>query len=221
MARAGVAAVLLSVVAATACTGDASDPGPAAPEISGSQAVEGLAFGDCGDLVDLATVPLPAERAEHLTFECGVLDVPLDHDSPGGEHLGVQVVRIRDDRQTDRIGSLVMNPGGPGISGLGHAPYWASWLPEEVLGRFDMVTFDPRGTGASGGFNCPAIAQDEEPEVLSDLLSPSGYAFAVEVSRAQAAACLGESAPTGRSTSTPKPLPGTWTCCARRLATNG
>ena len=90
-------------------------------------------FGDCGDLVDLATVPLRAERAGS-TFECGVLEVPLDHDSPDGEQLGIEVVRIRDDRQVDRIGSLVMNPGGPGISGLGHAPYWASWLPEEISG---------------------------------------------------------------------------------------
>ena len=37
-----------------------------------------------------------------------------------------------------------MNPGGPGQSRLGWAPYWAGSLPDEVLERFDVVTFDPR-----------------------------------------------------------------------------
>ncbi|MEO6509613.1 MAG: alpha/beta hydrolase [Nocardioides sp.] len=206
----GVAAVLLAVVLA-GCTTDSStsarptstakptdsdnDSGTGAGtgSGSGSEGVEGLVFGPCGDLLDPVSIDqLPAERADRLSFECGVLDVPIDHDAPDGEHLGIAVVRIRDSSQTDRIGSLVMNPGGPGNPGLGFAPYWASWLPEEVLERFDVVTFDPRGVGASGGFNCPAIPQDAEPEVLADLVSPSGYAFTVEVSKAQAASCLEE-----------------------------
>lgn len=185
--RVAAVAVLLTTVA---CTGGGEPP--PRPETSEPDSTGGLDLGDCGDLVDLASVEMPADRADALTFECGVLQVPLDHDAPAGEELGIQVVRIRDSRQTERIGSLVMNPGGPGQSGLDYAPYWASWISDDVLQRFDVVTFDPRGVGASGGFNCPDIPQADEPDVLVDLTSADGYAFAVDVSREQAAACIGE-----------------------------
>ena len=135
---------------------------------------------------------MPADRAERLTFECGTLDVPLDHDEPDGERLAIEVVRIRDAAQTDRIGSLVMNPGGPGQQGLRYAPFWATWLPDEILQRFDIVTFDPRGAGASAGFNCPAIPEDSEPEVYPDVASPDGYALAVTISRRQMESCVDE-----------------------------
>ena len=217
------AVVLLATVQLTgACTAGEPSGTPSDPVVSGSEAVEGLRFGECGDLIDPARfAQLPTERAQRLTFECGTLDVPLDHDNPAGEHLGVRVVRIRDSAQSDRIGALVMNPGRPGQSGFEYAPFWASWLPDEVLERFDVVTFDPRGVGFSGGFNCPAIPQDSEPEVLADLLSPEGYAFAVEVRRRRRRRASASWGRTGRRTSTPAPPRGTWTCCARPSATSG
>jgi pimeloyl-ACP methyl ester carboxylesterase len=187
-----VAALLLSVATATACSGDASTPARPEPSVSRGDAVEGLRFGDCGDVIDLSVVGLPADRADRLTFSCGTLRVPLDHARPGGQQLGIQVVRIRDATQHDRIGSLVMNPGGPGQSGVDYVPSWAAWLPDEILARFDVVTYDPRGVARSGGFNCPAIPEDSEPTVLADIRTKRGYAFARKVSEEQATSCLGE-----------------------------
>jgi pimeloyl-ACP methyl ester carboxylesterase len=182
-------AVLLSAVAG--CTGSGTSS-PTPPDAAVSAGVDGIDFGDCGDLIDLASVQMPADRAEHVSFACGTLDVPLDHDSSTGERLGIAVVRIQDDRQTDRIGSLVMNPGGPGQQGMQYAPYWASSLPDEILRRFDVVTFDPRGAGASAGFNCPDIPEDSKPEVYPDVVSPDGYALAARISQARMQSCLDE-----------------------------
>ncbi|MBF4770507.1 alpha/beta fold hydrolase [Nocardioides agariphilus] len=193
--RVGIAAFALSLITA-GCTDDGSSrPAGRSPDTtaSASEVAEGLEFGECGNLIDPAALDrVPADRADHLTIECGVLDVPLDYDDLNGEQLGVQVVRIRDDRQADHIGTLVLGPGGPGQSGLSLAPSWASAVSDQVLRRFDMVTLDPRGVAASAGFNCPPTSRDEEPTLIADLLTPEGWADAAESYQEASAACIEE-----------------------------
>ena len=82
--------------------------------------------------------------------------VPLDYAHPEGEQITLQVIRARHQEQSDRIGSLIFNPGGPGDPGVEYTPFLLSWLPESLLTRFDLVSFDPRGTGGSAPINCPA-----------------------------------------------------------------
>ena len=122
------------VVAALACTSLlACSEAPAPPEPA-------LAFKDCGSRLDLTL--LTGERVDRLTFACATLDVPLRHHDPDGDTLPMAVVRVRDAQQHDRIGSLVLNPGGPGNPGLKWIVGWAAAFPDEVLERFDLVTFD-------------------------------------------------------------------------------
>jgi pimeloyl-ACP methyl ester carboxylesterase len=106
--------------------------------------------------------------------------VPLDHADPDGDRLAVAVVRIRSSEQTERIGSLVLNPGGPGQPGLAYAASWAGWLSDDVLRRFDVVTFDPRGIGASGAIDCGAYDEATSPD---DLVTDAGYAAAAALAR--------------------------------------
>jgi len=187
-----VAAVLL-LLAVTACTDDPGDPSststPPASTPSPDARGSALVFGDCGERIDLASVQLPEGRTDRLTFACADLDVPLDHGAPDGEQLAMAVVRIRDADQHDRIGSLVMNPGGPGNPGLGWAAYWAGWLPDEILERFDVVTFDPRGTGLSEGINCPDLPEADEPGRSLDVTSSGQLAKAARLLRRQSEAC--------------------------------
>ncbi|HET8683222.1 MAG TPA: alpha/beta hydrolase, partial [Micromonosporaceae bacterium] len=72
----------------------------------------------------------------------------------GGETFDIALLRARSSRQRDRIGSLVVNPGGPGGSGVSLAVYLSASLPQEVLRRFDIVGFDPRGVGRSSAVEC-------------------------------------------------------------------
>ena len=83
-------------------------------------------------------------------FECGTLTVPLDRADPSGATIDLAVARHRSaGKASQRIGSLVFNPGGPGGSGLESLPTIWRVLPAAAKARFDLVTWDPRGMGAS------------------------------------------------------------------------
>jgi pimeloyl-ACP methyl ester carboxylesterase len=85
-------------------------------------------------------------------MECATIAVPLDHDDPDGPTIDLALLR-RPARDPDaRVGSLVVNPGGPGASGLSLAATLV--LPRAVLDRFDIVGFDPRGVGRSTALDC-------------------------------------------------------------------
>lgn len=151
---------LLSLLALAACEVGGRPPEPSfappASALNEQTLASGLdlAWERCGKDENWAQAGPPAARREHLTVECATLSVPVDHGEPGGGTLDMAVVRVRDDRQHDRLGSLVLNPGGPAASGLDYMPTWAGWLPDELLERFDLVTFDPRGTGQSSPIDC-------------------------------------------------------------------
>lgn len=85
-------------------------------------------------------------------FECATLQVPLDHDDPGGARIRLSVIRLPATR--DRIGSLLINPGGPGGSGISYARAAPVMLSAEVRERFDIIGFDPRGVGESTPVKC-------------------------------------------------------------------
>ena len=79
--------------------------------------------------------------------ECGRLAVPVNYDKPDGDAANLALIRFP--ATGDRIGSLVVNPGGPGESGIEAAISMASLLPADIRARFDFVGFDPRGVGSS------------------------------------------------------------------------
>jgi pimeloyl-ACP methyl ester carboxylesterase len=79
--------------------------------------------------------------------ECGKLSVPLDYNKPDGDVARIAMIRFK--ATGDKIGSLVINPGGPGESGIESAINLISTLPSSVTERFDLVGFDPRGVGLS------------------------------------------------------------------------
>lgn len=88
-------------------------------------------------------------------FECGTVQVPLDHDDPGGASISIAVVRLPATDPARRIGSLFLNPGGPGGSGFEFAVFAAPFLfSDEVRAHFDIVGFDPRGIESSAALRC-------------------------------------------------------------------
>lgn len=93
-----------------------------------------------------------------VVYECGELDVPLDYDDPNGATTTVKMVRLPAADPANKIGSIFLNPGGPGGSGINFALFFGpfaqfEWGPE-VAARFDIVGFDPRGVVRSDPIEC-------------------------------------------------------------------
>lgn len=90
-----------------------------------------------------------ARRA--ATPECANVRVPLDPAQPGGQQITIALNRFKGSapRDGNHLGPLLVNPGGPGASGLTLARHVAASLPPEVAARYDVIGFDPRGVGAS------------------------------------------------------------------------
>jgi pimeloyl-ACP methyl ester carboxylesterase len=145
--RRGGAAILTAVLALAACSGGSSaseytatrpgeeapatndsgstDP-PGAGSASGSDTIE---WNDCG----------PAQ--------CGTLDVPFDYDDPSAGTFTLALAKH--EATGDRIGSLLVNPGGPGFGGTVLALQAEFIYSESLLEHFDIIGWDPRGTGES------------------------------------------------------------------------
>ncbi|SDQ59994.1 alpha/beta hydrolase fold [Thermostaphylospora chromogena] len=101
-------------------------------------------------------------------FECAELQVPLDYDRPDGERIEISVIRLP--ASGDRIGSLIINPGGPGGSGIEYARAARSVLTPRLRERFDTVGFDPRGVGRSTPVEC--LDDDELDDYVTLDASP-------------------------------------------------
>jgi pimeloyl-ACP methyl ester carboxylesterase len=130
--------------------------------------------------------------SQSLTWEwcragqlCTTLEVPLDYQRPRGETIELAVLKVPAAEPGSRIGSLVVNPGGPGAPGTGYASYAAtpgSVFRAPVLAAYDIVGFDPRGTGASDPVDCLSddeldayIAQDPDPDTPAEVDAFTGF----------------------------------------------
>jgi pimeloyl-ACP methyl ester carboxylesterase len=80
--------------------------------------------------------------------------VPIDYARPRGPALSLAVIRRPATDPAGSLGTVVFNPGGPGESGVSILPILAGLLPPTIAARFDLVSFDERGTGASRLLDC-------------------------------------------------------------------
>jgi pimeloyl-ACP methyl ester carboxylesterase len=94
--------------------------------------------------------------------QCGELTVPVDYSDTDPDGAVAQLALIRFPATGQKIGSLVVNPGGPGASGVDAAASIVGSLPPQVRQRFDLVGFDPRGVGSSTPeLRCNSNADDD------------------------------------------------------------
>lgn len=92
-------------------------------------------------------------------FECTTMQVPLDETRPEAGTVDLALTRLRTAQPDRRIGSLVVNPGGPGASAVGYLQAAWTLIPEPVRARFDLVAFDPRGVGRTAPIRCATTAE--------------------------------------------------------------
>lgn len=110
----------------------------------------------------------PAPPVGEAPPECGSLSLPVDWNRPRGEHFELALARRVATDRTARQGALVFGPGGPGDSGVDRVVNGSSRFSADLRRRFDIVSFDPRGTGASHPVRCSRELLGRQPQVIAD-----------------------------------------------------
>ncbi|MGH3186027.1 MAG: alpha/beta fold hydrolase, partial [Streptosporangiaceae bacterium] len=157
-ARRGAAlAVGLAVLTVAACTsGSAATTGTNGSAQSPQSQTPGSApqGGATGSILPTHSTlhwhSCSGQLAQEGVPDCTMLSVPLDYADPGGRHISLALDMIPATAPaSQQQGIMLVNPGGPGGSGLSLAPAVAQGLDSTVAADYDIVGFDPRGVGSS------------------------------------------------------------------------
>ncbi|MET9820288.1 alpha/beta hydrolase [Streptomyces sp. NPDC006349] len=156
------ATLLAAALLATACSagGASTSAGSPAAEAAGST-----------EAATTALTPLPKSTPSELSpyygqklawrdcgvpgFQCATMKAPLDYAKPGNGDVRLAVARKKATGPGKRLGSLLVNPGGPGGSAIGYLQQYAGiGYPAKVRAQYDMVAVDPRGVARSEPVEC-------------------------------------------------------------------
>lgn len=172
--------MLAIAFALSACGTHGSGQGSKQPSATGTTPHKVTPVGGNG-----ATGAIPAGLAKYYhqklhwrhcsSFRCSWLRVPLDYAHPSGPSIKIAVLDVVAADPSHRVGALVVNPGGPGGSGV----QWAAGAAEDyrrpVLAHYDIVGFDPRGVGESDPLRCMGtkgldhfLSADPDPDTTSE-----------------------------------------------------
>ncbi|WP_122816154.1 alpha/beta hydrolase [Nocardioides pantholopis] len=158
-----LAAVGVAITALVSGPGEESGEGPWSPAPTGT-AEPGATDAPTPALATYYDQQLDWERCRE-DFECATLTVPLDYADPGGRTIELALLKDPAAAPDRRLGSLVVNPGGPGAAGTDYAEAASGQFSPAVTEHYDVVGFDPRGTGASAPVDC--LTDDELDEYLA------------------------------------------------------
>jgi pimeloyl-ACP methyl ester carboxylesterase len=134
--------------------------------VSGTMLLSGGAVGSAppATVQGVSTsVPPPAPQPAAVTWAacpqdgsllCTKMQVPLDYSRPTGQQISIALIKVPAAKPNKRIGSMLVNPGGPGASGIGFASRARRLFGSKISDRFDVIGFDPRGVGQSTPIDC-------------------------------------------------------------------
>jgi pimeloyl-ACP methyl ester carboxylesterase len=152
---------------------------------------QSLSWGPCAGF---ARTEADREPLKAVDARCARLTVPLDYANPAGDIITLGLLRRPARDPSARIGSLLINPGGPGAAGLASAARLAEQAKKNALGeRFDFVGFDPRGVGSSEpAVSCLTDQERDTERAKDDELdsSPAGVARVEGEQRDYAGKCV-------------------------------
>ncbi|GGO95491.1 alpha/beta hydrolase [Actinomyces gaoshouyii] len=142
-----------SVPGATRATGAAAASVPAGLESFYNQSVEWYPCKKDAGMTERSGDMGPG------TMSCARVTVPLDYNNPGGETIQI-AMKKRSASADAATGTLFINPGGPGGSGVDILPQVTSiQFSKDVVTAYDVIGFDPRGVGASTAIDCLTDAE--------------------------------------------------------------
>lgn len=182
-AAASIATLLLSSCSVLAP--DAPVKTSAAPEVVGDVPA---------DLLDFYTQSVTWSSCNG-GFQCAEVDVPMNYEDPAKDSIKLAVTRLP--ATGKRLGAMLVNPGGPGGSGVSMVKDGAkSYFSDKLRGAYDVVGFDPRGVQASAGVKCLDDAQmDAARQVPFDPSTDDGLARAEDETKRQTELCKKNSGP--------------------------
>ncbi|CAL9486946.1 Carboxylesterase A [Streptomyces sp. enrichment culture] len=172
------AALLTAALLLTACSAESasSSAGPAT-EATRASATAAPVLAALPRSVPSALVPYYGQKLRWRDcgvpgFQCATLKAPLDYAKPSGGDVRLAVARKKATGPGKRLGSLLVNPGGPGGSAVGYLQQYAGiGYPAEVRARYDMVAVDPRGVARSEPLECldgPRMDRYTQTDVTPD-----------------------------------------------------
>ena len=122
-------------------------------------------------------------KTDHL---CATIAVPVDYAKPNGDRFELALRKVVATDPSARVGSMLINPGGPGGSGLEYAQYASFAFSKKVRASYDIIGFDPRGIGESSPVTCLTdtdmdllFADDPTPDTPAEKTKLLGDADAV------------------------------------------
>lgn len=146
--------VFAGVLAAAAgvCLGVGAAAVPAAAQAAVPKGLESF-YNQTVNWYDCGATGGMEESAEATGFKCAKVTVPLDYSKPDGQTIEI-AMKKHVAAGSKRQGSLFMNPGGPGASGVENVEGMVDSTMAGVQGAYDIIGFDPRGIGASTAITC-------------------------------------------------------------------
>ena len=166
---AAVAGVCLGVGAGVVPAAAAPASGPA-PAVAATRAAvpKGLEsfYGQKVEWYDCVATAGVEKSADKTGFQCAKVKVPLDYSQPAGQTIEIAMKKHLATGST-RQGTLFMNPGGPGGSGVDDVGGMAASAFSGVQSAYDIIGFDPRGIGSSTAITCSSDAEAKAMEGVS------------------------------------------------------
>jgi len=193
-----VASAILTAACATELThaGDISVVNPRVTTTTGSsQSATAPSTSDASPTSGPTATATPAPALRWTAcqkLQCATLDVPLDYADPSRGTVTLGIEKRPASRPDQRIGTLLVNPGGPGVPGTVLVDAAGDVYSQALLDRFDIVAWDPRGTGQSHAVVCV----DDNDQYVSIDPTPNTAADAAKLEKAGedlAAACQARS----------------------------
>lgn len=178
------------MLVAFACRDDATPPAPTPT----STAAPSQTTAPSATAIPTAAPPtILAWESCSRGFECATIVVPLDYANPAAGTIALPLIRRPAADEENRIGSLLVNPGGPGVSGVDFVRGASTIFSADVRDRFDIVGWDPRGVaGSDPAVDCTDdldafVSGDPSPDNVEEQEQLNAYA------RALAEACAARS----------------------------
>lgn len=173
------AAGTVAALALTSCASGEPEPSPSNQAQSAPDGLETfyeqtIAWETCDDNAD---------------FECGSVEVPMDYENPDDESIDIHLTR---DAETADQPPMLVNPGGPGSSGIAFVQDSLGFVfSEDLLENTSPIGFDPRGVGVSEPIQCETDEEfDASREIVHDPSTQEGWDATVEENKAYAQQCL-------------------------------